>query len=64
MASARVEELRNKYVGKKVHVVIMDPYHPINASGVVLHVDDMGQLHGTWGGLAAIPGEDTIELVE
>lgn len=28
------------------------------ATGVVTHIDDMGQLHGTWGGLAVIPEED------
>lgn len=26
--------------------------------GVVTNIDDMGQLHGTWGGLAVIPGVD------
>lgn len=26
--------------------------------GVVEHIDGIGQLHGTWGGLAIIPGTD------
>lgn len=26
--------------------------------GVIEHIDSMGQLHGTWGGLAIIPKED------
>ena len=26
--------------------------------GIITHIDDMGQLHGTWGGLAVIPNED------
>ena len=26
--------------------------------GIVQSIDDMGQLHGTWGGLAVIPGID------
>ena len=26
--------------------------------GLVEYIDDMGQLHGTWGGLAIIPEED------
>lgn len=59
---SRVEELRKQYVGKKVHVIINNPYHHIDAWGVVEHVDDAGQLHGTWGGLAAIPGKDYISL--
>ena len=57
-----IEELRQRYVGKKVHVIINDPYRCIDAWGTVEHVDDMGQLHGTWGGLGAIPGEDYISL--
>ena len=56
-------ELESKYLGKKVKVIITDPYSPISATGVVERVDDAGQLHGTWGGLAAIPGIDYIELM-
>lgn len=32
--------------------------------GVVEHVDGIGQLHGTWGGLAVIPEVDTFVVVE
>lgn len=32
-------------------------------SGVVTHIDDAGQIHGTWGGLALLPDVD-IFLVE
>lgn len=31
--------------------------------GVVDYIDDLGQLHGTWGGLAVLPEEDIYELV-
>ena len=31
-------------------------------SGVVEHIDSKGQLHGTWGGLAVIPGVDDFEV--
>ena len=31
-------------------------------SGVVEHIDSIGQLHGTWGGLAVIPGVDDFEV--
>ena len=31
--------------------------------GVVTSIDSMGQLHGSWGGLAVIPGSD-VYLVE
>ena len=33
-------------------------------SGDVDQIDSIGQLHGTWGGLAVIPGVDEIEVKE
>ena len=32
-------------------------------SGVVEHIDSIGQLHGTWGGLAIIPETDEFEVI-
>ena len=32
--------------------------------GVVDHIDDAGQLHGTWGSLAVIPELDEFEVIE
>ena len=63
MEKLDVAELRRKYLDKLVFVVIDDPYSPIAERGRVTEVDDAGQLHGTWGGLAAIPGVDHIELL-
>ena len=31
-------------------------------SGVVERIGSIGQLHGTWGGLAVIPGVDDFEV--
>lgn len=31
--------------------------------GIVTRIDDMGQLHGTWGGLAVIPDEDDYTII-
>lgn len=31
--------------------------------GVVEYIDGIGQLHGTWGGLAIIPEEDEFEVL-
>ena len=50
-------------VGDKIKICDMDgePQYT-GKEGVITSIDDMGQLHGTWGGLAAIPGEDYISL--
>lgn len=32
--------------------------------GVIKSMDDIGQLHGTWGGLAIIPGTDRYTVLE
>lgn len=42
-----------------------DPYdhsYP-GRTGFVDYIDDLGQLHGTWGGLAIIPEDDSIEII-
>ena len=31
--------------------------------GIVRYVDDAGQIHGTWGGLAIIPEVDEFEII-
>lgn len=59
-----IQDLKDRYLGKKVEVEILDPYHPIINTGIVERVDAIGQLHGTWGGLAAIPGEDIIRILD
>ena len=32
--------------------------------GVIQHIDDIGQLHGTWGGLAVVPDGDSFEIIQ
>ena len=46
-------------VGDTIRIIDMsgEPHYS-GRVGVVTHIDSMGQLHGTWGGLAVIPGED------
>lgn len=57
------EELMCKFLGKKVHVIIRDEYHPIDVDGYVTLVDDACHIHGTWGGLSVVLPEDSIELL-
>ena len=33
-------------------------------TGVVEHIDSLGQLHGSWGGLAVIPWTDVYEVID
>lgn len=65
MAKNLVSVLKERYMGKKIHINFMeDPY--VNYSGregIVQFVDDMGQLHGTWGGCAIIPTKDSFNIV-
>ena len=63
-SQGEIQDLKDRYLGKKVQVEILDPYHPIINTGIVERVDGIGQLHGTWGGLAAIPGEDIIKILD
>lgn len=62
---------RKYKVGDAIRIVSMDDANGTDPQaaeyngreGVVQHIDDMGQLHGTWGGLAVNPKIDEIELV-
>lgn len=51
-------------VGDTIRIIYMsgEP-HYCGRVGVVTHIDSMGQLHGTWGGLAVIPGADVYEVI-
>ena len=52
-------------VGQKIRILEMDGEpHYTGKEGVVKHIDDMGQLHGTWGGLAVIPETDSYEIIK
>lgn len=52
-------------VGDKIKIVSMsgEPQYT-GKKGEITRIDDLGQLHGTWGGLAIIPEEDDIEVIE
>ena len=51
-------------IGDKVKIINMDGEPQYRGkSGTILFIDDIGQLHGTWGGCAIIPGIDTFEIL-
>ena len=54
-------------VGDTIRITKLDdPYDNsyVGREGMVEHIDSMGQLHGTWGGLAVIPGEDGFIVIK
>ena len=54
-------------IGDRIRIIKMnDPYSGekyINKEGTVTFIDDIGQLFGTWGGLAVIPEIDEIQKI-
>lgn len=52
-------------VGDKIRIIYMEGEPQYTGKvGVVTHIDDMGQIHGTWGGCAVIPDTDSFEIIE
>ena len=52
-------------IGDRIHITRMegeDQY--TDKEGTVTDIDDLGQLHGTWGGCALIPNVDVFEKIE
>lgn len=52
-------------IGDKIKIINMqgEP-HYTNREGVVTHIDDAGQIHGTWGGCAILPGIDKFIILD
>ena len=52
-------------IGKKIRIICMEGEPNYTGRiGIVTHIDDMKQIHGTWGGLAIVPEVDTYEVIE
>ena len=52
-------------VGDTIRIVYMEgePQYT-GKTGQVVHIDSMGQIHGTWGGCALIPGTDDFIVIK
>ena len=51
-------------VGDAIRIIDMDGEpHYAGREGTVLSIDSIGQIHGTWGGCAIIPGTDLYEVL-
>lgn len=52
-------------VGDKIKIICMDGEPRYDGKeGYVEYIDDAGQIHGTWGGCALIPGVDEYEVID
>lgn len=52
-------------IGDKIKIIYMDGESQYTGrEGIVDHIDDAGQIHGTWGGCALIPETDSFEVLE
>lgn len=57
----------NVKVGDKIRITRLDdPYDHtyVGREGTITDIDSLGQLHGTWGGLAVIPEVDGFAVIE
>ncbi len=51
-------------IGQKIKIISMEGEPQYSGKeGVINYIDDIGQLHGTWGGLAVQPERDIIEAI-
>ena len=52
-------------VGQKIRIIKMEGEEGYDGkTGTIEMIDSLGQLHGTWGGLAIIPATDTFVIEE
>ena len=54
-------------VGDTIRIISMEDVRANDYNGkegVVQHIDSIGQLHGTWGGLAVIPECDNFVVIK
>lgn len=64
--------MKNVKEGNKIRIIQMDDNNGQDLQarsyngcvGVVEFIDSIGQLHGTWGGLAVCPEVDKFEIIQ
>lgn len=57
----------NYHIGDRIRIndlkdIRSDDYN--GRTGTIEHIDSIGQLHGTWGSLALIPGIDDLTVIK
>ncbi len=57
--------MENIKIGDTIKIIEMkDEPHYTNRIGVITHIDDAGQIHGTWVGCAIVPEVDEFEIIK
>ena len=52
-------------VSDKIRIIHMDKEPQYDGkTRIVEHIDDVGQIHGSWGGCALIPDIDKFKIIE
>lgn len=59
------EHLYDNLLKQKIRIVHLqgEDRRYDDKEGIVTYVDSIGQLHGTWGGLAVIPEIDEFQII-
>lgn len=66
MKQPKVEKRTKVKIGDTIKILQLDdPYDPTYPGriGKVTKIDFLGQIHGTWGGIAIIPQLDKFEIL-
>lgn len=58
------KELKTVHIGDKIKIIEMEGEPQYTGKiGIVEYIDDIGQLHGSWGGLALLSEVDNFEIL-
>lgn len=65
MSDAKLLYLKSRYIGKEIEIINMEEEPSYSGKkGTCVCVDDVGTLHGTWGGCGLIPGVDSFRTIK
>ena len=57
--------MNNVLIGDRIKIIHMEGEpHYKDREGTVTHIDDAGQIHGTWGGCAVVPAFDDFIITK
>lgn len=65
IVNVKLKEQKMAKVGDTIKIIKMkgEPQYS-GKIGTIEHIDDIGQLHGSWGGLAVQPENDSFKILK